>query len=300
MSFSVLIPCGPSPRERERILDILGALERHEPDCEHVVLVVDGNPPMEEFGRSRGLTVLAGARNGAGWGVGGGLVTNQLGGYEWLLNHARRSRFVLRMDTDAAILGPFSGGIAAELAEPGVGMVGSFVDRETLAPDRRTPGIGYFAAKVRKLHHPVSLWRKPKLRLRTAASKDVRLLSADFREAGRQGYVDGMLVEGGSFALDWEWLMRAERLGLFRDKSRFCEAPVTEDVVMTMLTYRLGLKAVDSALFCIEPSGLRHPAAQMVGNAGRSPIVHSVKCASADDEAGLRRSLGLFWGFGKG
>lgn len=39
MSYSVLIPCGPSPREVVRIRDILEALARHEPGYEILVII---------------------------------------------------------------------------------------------------------------------------------------------------------------------------------------------------------------------------------------------------------------------
>lgn len=137
--------------------------------------------------------------------------------------------------------------------------------------------MSYFAGKVKKLQSAISLWREPRWHLRTMASASQRSLRRHFQKAKQQGYQDGFLVEGGAFALSGAWLSATQREGIFDQASDFLSAPVTEDIIMTMLTYRLGLRAINSSLFCIEPGGLGYPIQQMISQAALAPIIHSVK-----------------------
>jgi hypothetical protein len=291
MSFSVLIPCGPSPREVARIRDILESLTRHEPDYELLVVINDGNEGLGFLDAYPKTVVIPGPRAGRGWGVGGGLVFNQLVGYSHIAAHTTRSRFVLRLDTDAWILGPFSKAIAGEFGDPSVGMIGSFVDSNNLGPDRRTPGISYFAGKAEKLRRWISLWRKPNWRLLTFISPSQRAIQRYFHSAEIHGYQNGFLIEGGAFALGWNWVEFAQTLGLYDQAENFIDTPVTEDLIITMLTYYMGLRAMNSTLFCIEPSGLRYRVEKMIRKAGQSPIIHSVKHEDEYTEFLVRKLL---------
>jgi len=89
----------------------------------------------------------------------------------------------------------------------------------------------------------------------------------------------------GSFAVSRAWVENLVRAHLSADD--FLDIPVTDDIVTTMLTYYLGLRAVDAEIFCIEPRTLRFGPEQFKDHAAAA-IIHSIKRYRNMDEQTVR------------
>src|ERR1700675_4245488 len=95
-----------------------------------------------------------------------------------------------------------------------------------------------------------------------------------FAAAEGRGYITGELIEGGSFAVSRAWVENLVRSNLSADD--FLDIPVTEDIVLTMLTYWLGVRAENAEIFFIEPRTLRFSPNQFKEHPAAA-IIHSIK-----------------------
>ena len=127
-SAAVFVLVGPDDLEVARTRDLLTGLWRHEADIEWVVLVDDvpgrlGDGAFEHPATCK-LRVIDNPRRGRGRGRFGGLCVGALAALQLL--QSTDARFVLKIDTDALVIGPFADAIDAEFrARPGVGALGS-------------------------------------------------------------------------------------------------------------------------------------------------------------------------------
>ena len=284
MPFCAVIPCGPDSVEIERLHDLIEAVYHYEPSCREVFILNDGNARLDELHSCR-YQLLTNPRRGHGWGVGGGLVVGQLFAYRAIYEQWPDLSYILRLDTDAHVIRPFHAALNACFNDRTIGMVGSRIASDTLPPYKVTPPLSYFAGKVRKLKAPLSLWRKPYFHVRCSAYGTHRKVAKMFSAAESRGYTSGELIEGGSFAVSRAWVENLVRANLSADD--FLDIPVTDDIVTTMLTYYLGLRAVDAEIFCIEPRTLRFGPEQFKDHAAAA-IIHSIKRYRNMDEQTVR------------
>lgn len=287
MPFAAFIPCGPGSYEVERVRDTVSALLHYEPRCLQVLIINDGNPGLERGMFPAPCELVDNPRGQRGWGWGGGLLFAEL----WALEKIRRdnpaAEFVLKLDSDALVIRQFSTQLSSIFADATVGLAGSRIANDPLPAGKTTAALSYFAGKVQKLRAPVSLWRKPRLHLRFSIAGKHRRVAALFGEAEAHGYLPGELIEGGAVAFSMRCIDALDRRGILKAREDFLDAPVSDDIILTMLPYLVGMRAVNSTSFVVEPATLRADPETLQADP-EAAIIHSVKSAGDLTEEAIR------------
>jgi hypothetical protein len=281
VTCTVLIPVGPADEELGRLRDTVASVLAYEPGADFVL--VDDSPvarPLDD------LVPGADVVRTALWDGGGrpdAYSAMVAGTVDGLRRAARRSpSFVLKLDTDALVIGSFAGQIAdAFERDPQLGVVGSY-DRMCTGAQRE---FGRYRLPLLRAMLPL----QPYLdggRPRVAWRPESRRIAGLYRRARRSGYVTGAHCLGGSYAVSPRLLARADLL----DWHAFAGTKLAEDVVVGLLCHAAGLRMrslVDEG----EPFGLAHvglPAApDWLSRRGHS-VIHSVKDAGGRTEGEIR------------
>jgi hypothetical protein len=290
--FAAVIPVGPGANEPLRVRTVLGSLFAWEPLVEFCVFVEDRDAPclLESAGlppSCRAVT-LHNPRKGRGYGHTGGLCAGILTAFAWLHKHVAVD-FVLKLDTDALVVGKFGSAIASLLARwPQTGIVGTIgiscnpEMRPTQDP-RREPDL----LRLQRLLPPALPF--------DATISDVRieglgLIPIELVQAFEQlrphvdravsnGFRTSEYAQGGAYAVSWEMLRRMAALGYLARPENWIWIPVGEDMAMTMYATAVGLTLQDASSagepFGIHAGGLAYPP-QTLLRQGYS-IIHSIR-----------------------
>lgn len=286
--FGVMMAVGPGEREVSRMHDTLAMLAAHEdPQDVHLVVVDDAAAP-------RGLD--------PGWPHQQVLRTP-------VRSHRRRVdpcsaqvaatitglvncrdhgvELALKLDTDAAVIGPFSDHLREILRDPELGAVGSY--------DRTSDGsIRDWSTWDDKLAHSGDAWQRTQCGggrkvLWYKSRADRRAVVRLRAEAARHAPV-GAHCLGGAYAVSRQFLDRAEL-----NWRTWVGVGLGEDVVVGILCGAAGLRMrslVDPGEpFALAWRGLPGTPAEIAA-AGHS-IVHSVKAPTLQDERQLRAQLSV-------
>ncbi len=294
-SYCVIIPVGPSDADVARVHDLLDSLWTYEPETPLVLLIDDG-------GRDRGLgdvfvvpatcqlVTILNTRNGRGVGETSGLAAGMLLALSWVHRNAPDA-WVLKLDTDALVIGPFCLKIAGAFgADPSIGMVGLY-DRHCDGTPRDQSD---FRRMLRKLLAPVAIWRKPQTRtgyltLHLWGRGDT--IRRQIREAISAGYRSADFILGGAYGLGSHAICRMAERGYFADPFLWLHTYVSEDVVLSMYTCAVGLRlhgmTGDNEPFAVQHYGIPDTPERLVAR-GYS-IVHSVKSDARFPESEIRR-----------
>ncbi|MGH2870369.1 MAG: hypothetical protein ACRDNK_22720 [Solirubrobacteraceae bacterium] len=280
--FAVLIPVGPAPRELDRLRDTLESVQAFEDARQiHLVLVDDGVEPRDlgvaaalwgslEVIRNRALGRSAGAYDSMVAGTVNGLKTVA----------ARKPDFVLKLDTDALVIGRVLPSLQIALADARVGLVGSYT--HTCTGDRRD-WSGWIPV-LRRAERALSLGPGRRLTYRRARSRHWvhHVLDA----ARDNGYELGAHCLGGAYAVGPGLLQRTDLL----DFRPWLGTGLGEDVVVGALTFAAGLTVRGltgrGEPFGLAWQGLPLPPAELIAH-GHS-VVHSVKDQALGDEQAIR------------
>ncbi|MCW2957694.1 MAG: hypothetical protein JWP18_497, partial [Solirubrobacterales bacterium] len=153
----VLIPVAAGTVDGARVDDLLDALAAHEPLVRDVVIVDDEQPVRAFSHPSLHVDVIANPRRGRGIPTLGGTTAATLCGLVWVARE-RPGAWVLRLDADALVIGPFVRAVEAALAgAPDAGLLGSC--HLTCNGDVRD--VRAIGAEVRRHARPVWAWRRP-------------------------------------------------------------------------------------------------------------------------------------------
>src|SRR3989442_1319343 len=132
MKFVTLIAVGPKKKELERLSDLLASLFYFEaPEECGLLLINDGNSRtrlQEICGRYHLLQydILENPREDRGVGWSDGLTVGILAGLRWIARQMPPAKFVLKLDTDSLVIGPFSDKVEGFFQQQAnVGMIGS-------------------------------------------------------------------------------------------------------------------------------------------------------------------------------
>jgi hypothetical protein len=280
--FGVVIPVGPEPRDVDRMEALVGELRRHERADEARLIVVDDAPQPRRLTLDwPSVTVLRTRVRERGR---PDLFTAHTAGTLEALSAARGLEFVLKLDTDAAIVGPFSERLRTEFADPSLGVVGSY---------DRTSGGGtrdwsMWEARIARADRPLVLRRvdrRPRVVYRPRASRErVRALRARaiaFAPAGAH-------CLGGAYAVSSRFLNEAEL-----DWRPWVASGLGEDVVTGLLASAAGLRMKSltdgGQPFALAWQGLPASPEEIVARG--HAIVHSVKRPTPNEERALRNRL---------
>lgn len=280
--FVVAIPVAPGSREHARATDLLAALHAHERLAQDVVVVDDepGGPRQYANPGFPRLDVIANPRAGRGIPTLGGTCTATLAALAWA-NAEQPGGWVLRMDSDALVIGPFARAIDAEL-RPGDGILGSC--RRTCNDEPRD--VSAIAAEVRRHARPVWTWRRPPRRpwFLRPAQPHVRGL---IREARRRGYDPGEHCIAAACAISAEMVAAMAGAGMLEAPRRWLQARLGDDMMLGIQARALGLQLRDfHAVFGLKHVGLADTPQRLVDRG--FAIVHSVKNDPAHPEDDVR------------
>lgn len=288
--FGVIIPVGPGERDVGRLRQLLEELAEHESRQDLLLVVADDDPfPREielDWPHAQIFRTEARRRRKVPDAYSGMVATTLEG-----LRICRDSGvdMALKLDTDAAVIGPFSEKIrAAFRGTATLGVVGSY---------DLTSGGGHrdwsvWRPRLRRAAFPIRLVRSPNGRL-TVLYKTRRECDAVRRLISTAGQhaPDGAHCLGGAYAVSRAFLEHAEL-----DYWRWLGTGLGEDVVVGILCSACGLNmrslVARDQPFALSWRGLPASPAELA-RSGHS-LVHSVKAATLDDERQLRAALRSF------
>ncbi len=285
---------GPGDREVHRADDVIESVLHHEPAVE-VILLVDDAPGERDLAQALGgdrpaVAVTTNPRAGEGHGLWGGLAAGMLHGYGWLQREARPD-LVLKLDTDALVIAPFADRMAAVLADPALGMVGTFDQHCDGRP--RSRDRWHYGVRRRRL--PVRPFREDndptgRLRLRHTLWGDPAVLRRRIAAARRQGYGYGEHCLGGAYAVPGRFLDRMAERGWYDDWRAWMPLDIGEDVCIGVYVRAVGLACANANRagepFGVEYQDLPLPPQQLL-DAGYA-VVHSIKDQDGLTEADIR------------
>jgi hypothetical protein len=293
--FAIVIPVAPGNDEIVRLARVLRSIYQHEPTVSWIVLVDDdaSERHLQNIVRAPEncqVIELKNPRFGLGRGYLGGLFVGIMHGLMWVAKNTS-AMFALKMDTDSLAIAPFSAKLCQVLNDHAaigqVGVIGHTCDRE-----RET--FGCEARLISPLIRMHDLWERIKKsctndmgRIKELAATTRGLawcaefdqLDCYVRNAVTNGYHSLTFCHGGAYAVSAEMLERLLARHCFESYLGWAEAPIGEDIILSMYTYSMGLRLLDlsekNQPFGIHWRGLPFEPARMI-DCGYS-IIHSLK-----------------------
>jgi dTDP-4-amino-4,6-dideoxygalactose transaminase len=273
--FAVVIPIGPTAIEVERAVHLLAGLLSWEPSVAWCVLVEDFPHPLglSELkglpGRDR-IVELLNPRRGLGFGGTGGVCAGVLTAFSWIHSHTDAG-FVLKIDTDALVIGPFANAVASRFARmPDVGIAGAIGNscNPAVRPMQdlsEEPDLLKFrrllptarAAGLTDQHTPIVLPEVGEISLPLLTSFDA--IRPHVEEAVRYGYRTSEYCQGGAYAVSRPMIDRMAAAGYLAHPEAWVHLPVGEDMAMAMYAHAVGLR-LDDFSRPGEPFGIQYKA----------------------------------------
>jgi hypothetical protein len=285
--FVVAIPVAAGPVDHARVTDLLAALAAHEPRATDVLIVDDegGRRPAPRTWAPPAAgwpapTVIANPRRGRGIPSLGGTAAATLAALAWC-HAARPGAWVLRLDADALVIGPFADAVEAAMG-PGDGILGSC--HRTCNGDVRD--VRHIGAEVARHRRAVWRWRRPPRRpwWVRPADRHVRDVLA---QAARAGYVPGEHCIAAGCAVSPALSAALAARGWLADPTRWLGARLGDDMVLGAMARACGLALRDlPAVFGLAHRGLPDTPAGL--QARGFAIIHSVKNDPAASEEQVR------------
>jgi hypothetical protein len=295
--FAIFIPVGPTEEEIQRTYDLLESLFTYEPKVSAVIFVDDMPESRKletkfEIPSSCNVVSLLNPRRGLGVGYQGGGCVASVAAYAYINTHLDVD-FILKCDTDALIIGPFSQQVfKAFEANPDLGIIGSF--GQSCNPNSRY--YRYFADAKEQLRNALQIVPKPdsltesdkklgniqltdRLRLTIEQIIAFGVIRSYIDKALNNGYDLGEYMQGGSYALSRNLICGLGLAGYFEHPLLWRDIPCGEDVMMGIYTRSIGMNFLSltgiGKPFAIQYRGLPYPPAALLqrGHA----IIHSTK-----------------------
>lgn len=284
-SFVVAILAAAGTTDQGRVTDLLEALATHEPAARDVLIVDDEggrDPAPRTWPAPAGLTVhvIPNPRRGRGIPTLGATTAGTLAALAWCAAY-RPDAWVLRLDADALVIGPFAVQIEDAL-QPSDGLLGS-CHRTCNGDVRDVRAIG---AEVARHRRSVWAWRHPPRRPWWIRPADPHIRSV-LDAAAARGYIPGEHCIAAGCVVSAALLATLEARGWLADPSRWLQARLGDDMVLGAMTRACGFGLRDlPAVFGLAHRGLpdRPQALKQRGFA----IIHSVKNDSVSSEEEIR------------
>ena len=291
--FDVLLPLGPGETEVERARDLVAALSHYEPGPWRLTVVDD------DQGNDRGLAETLGDVPG-GCEVVSVTHKHDFAQRRWFVDGDGRficgttmtglaaiaadvGRFVLKLDSDALVIGGFSDRVAAKLTGD-VGLVGAC----TRTPNGTVRDISMHAGYVRRTHRPkVTHFTPGSLRqwYRDRGDPVLRPVRLAMDAALASGYQPGEHALGGALAIRGEVLTRLASRG-WLDVAAWEGLDWSEDVMIGMLVKAAGFTHADAVAagepFGVKFQGLPMPPAELAEKG--YALIHAVKNDDVPEE----------------
>jgi hypothetical protein len=279
--FALIVPIGPGKIELRRFRELLDSLWTYEPNA-RLCVAIDSSPeprelPLSPLWSGCRLITLNAPYHGQGKALFGRLSAGILLALRTVLEEDPLE-FVLRMDTDALVIGPFRDAVRGFIAQhPEAGIVGTL----GCTCRREAPYFGY--EKTAVSHVFMALDASP-----PAACARIR---EHARLAVENGYVGIEYCQGGVYVLPSKTLPRLLSAGCLDFPEDWLPLAVPEDVMMGMYARTVGLRSMDFSLpgepFGNHHRGLAYSPRELV-RLGHS-LIHSTKRDSDYPESEIRR-----------
>jgi hypothetical protein len=268
--FVAAILAGPGPAEAARVVDLLASLDALEPRAAGVC-VVDDEPGGPRSWPTGVTAVLPNPRAGRGIGTLGGTCAGTLTALAWAARE-HPGAWVLRLDSDALVVGPVAERVETAFAEhPGAGVLGC-CHRTPNGQERVHP---WWGPVVRKHARAVWLWRRPPLP-RRHVTPAVPVVRRTVRAALAAGYRPGEHCIAAGCAIAAPFVAALQRDGQLDDPLAWLPTLFGDDVMLGAQARALGFDLVDvHGVFGIQHQGLPD-APQALLDRGFG-VVHSLK-----------------------
>lgn len=243
--------------------------------------MVDDEPgARRDFGP--GVAVVPNPRSGRGIGTLGGTCAATVAALGWAHAHHPGS-WVLRLDTDALLIGPVSGRVEQAFADhPQAGVLGSC--HRTCNGEERD--ISWWARVVPKHARSVWLWRRPPLPRRHLDLADP-VVRRTVRAALARGSDPGEHCMAAGCAVSAAFVAALADQGLLERPQRWLRTLFGDDVMLGTMAGALGFTLVDlHAVFGLKHVGLAASPPELVERG--FGVVHSVKNDPDHDETAIR------------
>ena len=285
---------GPNPQELARLHDFFQAICYWEPAVKSVVLIDDSVEPRgldNQFVLPNAFSIhtIHHPRRGAGAGVWGALTEGILLGLDWIAVHEPQAAMVLKIDTDALVIGPFFAKAERFLeAHPLVGLIGLH-DRHCSGEPR---SFQPWDRAILNYSLPIGTRRiaNGKRRLRWQLFNAFGQQRRIFRQARARGYHWGEHCLGGAYLLRAQTVRTLHAEGLLQHALFWRNSLVGEDVIVGAYVKASGWDMANfsgqNEIFGIAYVGL--PATPEALEASGYSIVHSVKNDSLRSEEQIR------------
>jgi hypothetical protein len=204
---------------------------------------------------------------------------------------ATQVSFVLKLDTDSVVIGPFLERIMeCFYASRDVGLLGSCF-RYDLIGNPVPPST--WKGNLTKHKNLVRLRRRPFPRIEFSFWGRKRARRLLLLQALRNGWPLGACAQGGGYAVRRELFDVCWANGWLADDLLWLDTDLGEDVVSSLLCFAAGFQVADlngpNGVFGVQSQGLGLSLEQFTAH--RHSILHSVKMKNWEDELALRRRI---------
>lgn len=290
----ILIPLFVSDRTLARANDLLDSLGTYEDSKNFEVLfVLDGKAQAQfptTFGRKQGITVhvTSNPRDPRSNGWSGGLICGLIHGMKIALTLGPWD-FLLRMDDDAMVLGPFITRAAEFFAEStSIGEVGFYEFGAPPKPGDYTffAGAFYRRSKIVRRHEDVGGWWISLFGWK-------RLVRLMINDALRHDYACGEFCQGGAYFISRASVAAMCGSRFFQNPKVFGGCSFTEDFFFAIANraagFRIRYVRDEERFLNMKWKGLHKPAEQLVAEG--YALIHSVKNDEAPEQEAAVRDL---------
>jgi hypothetical protein len=308
INFGVYVAVGPGAQEVPRIRDLVESILAHEPATPFILFVDDSLEDRDLVGQLRLPPTCAAIsiihpRHGKGNGQFGPQFATNLISANWFAKNTN-VEFVLKMDTDALVIGPFAERLSQLFArESGIGIVGvlgrtcnkssreyhAFGEVETLMKNvlRMGPEIEdarWIEGQGGKIHIPgIGVWNRSMLQA-------LAIIRRDLIVAVQHGYTLGQYIQGGAYAISPQLIRFLAQLYAERPLENWYELPFPEDVIMAVYcgVASLGLREQYEPfnVFGVQYKGLSSAPQEMLDSGYK--LIHSLKNDPSYSESAIR------------
>ncbi|MEO6567240.1 MAG: hypothetical protein ABIO94_00645 [Opitutaceae bacterium] len=241
LRFVLLVPCGPKPADLLGFSELCeGAMVYSEGAQLEIWCINDGNDPKalagvaERNGLAHRILLHPFAGRGHHW---LGRLTSGLVHGMRLVATERPDWNVLRLDTDALIVGPWERKLSAAAQSPSVGMIGS----NDLGSEGRSLGGDWWHTRLYR-HSKLISRADEGPGLRIAWRRSSRILTRTIQTVFRHGGQGTNHINGGAYVIPAHALPQMLTVPLFRPEVCFEINSFSEDVMIGHCVLATGLK----------------------------------------------------------
>jgi hypothetical protein len=306
--FAAIVTVGPKTKELFQSVALIESLAFWEPEVGWCIVVEDARQPtgLDRLARlpttCRTVTLLN-PRRGEGHIVFGAIGSGVLLALAWIQEHTDAD-FVLKIEPDALVIGPFAERVRSFLVErPDAGVIGTLGNscnpaHRSAQPEGARPWMltCYHSLDQAGQHDDVDVTPPPLVPGVGRVSLEKRRLFDRVRpyiaKAIQNGYerCPDIFIQEGAEIITRSMIERMASSGYLAEPQIWMDLPFGEGAIFEMFTYAVGLRLYDCSApgqpFGVQDHGLAYPPAELVAK-GYS-LIHSIKNDPVRSEGDIR------------